>query len=67
MPLMYQKGTLLMTWCLNCHREPEKFVRPQDKVYDVDWTPPMDQLDQGRKLVHDNNINTKINCSTCHR
>jgi hypothetical protein len=72
MPLMWQKNTLLMEWCLECHREPEKFVRPQKDVYNWDYTPPLDQLDLGKKLVADNHIdtkriNTKINCSTCHR
>ena len=67
MPLMWQKGSLLMEWCLECHREPEKFVRPQKEVYNWDWVPPPDQFAKGKALVADNHINTKINCSTCHR
>src|SRR5437588_2807243 len=39
MPLMWQHGTLLMEWCLDCHRTPEKFLRPKDAVFDLDWTP----------------------------
>jgi hypothetical protein len=29
MPLMYQAESLQMEWCLNCHRAPEKFIRPK--------------------------------------
>ncbi len=28
MPLMYKENTLYMNWCVNCHRNPEKYVRP---------------------------------------
>jgi hypothetical protein len=27
-PLMYNYASLQMEWCLNCHREPEKYLRP---------------------------------------
>ncbi len=39
MPLMWQHGTLLMEWCLDCHRAPENYVRPREFVFDMDWTP----------------------------
>src|SRR5262245_16697172 len=32
MPLMSQANTLLMEWCLDCHRAPEKFIRPKQIV-----------------------------------
>jgi hypothetical protein len=67
MPLMRQQGTLLMEWCLNCHREPERFVRPRSEVYNMEWEPPADQLGQGRDLVDEYGIRKLINCSTCHR
>jgi hypothetical protein len=37
MPLMYQNATLQMEWCLSCHREPEKQIRPRDKVFDMHY------------------------------
>src|SRR5689334_22145643 len=40
MPLMYQENSLQMEWCLNCHREPEKFLRPKDKVFDMKYEQP---------------------------
>jgi hypothetical protein len=32
MPLMSQANTLLMEWCLDCHRAPEKYIRPHQIV-----------------------------------
>ena len=31
MPLMYQQNTLQMEWCLNCHRNPAKNLRPDQR------------------------------------
>jgi hypothetical protein len=67
MPLTYQHGSLLMEWCLNCHRQPEQFVRDPKKVYDMDWRPPDDQLVKGRELVKEHEIQSLTHCSTCHR
>jgi Cytochrome c7 and related cytochrome c len=68
MPLMRQQNTLLMEWCLDCHRQPEKFVRPQWAVYRMDYElPPAEQLEVGRRLVQDNGIQSLTACSTCHR
>ena len=40
MPLTYQAKSLQMEWCLECHREPEKYLRPRDKVFDMQYQPP---------------------------
>ena len=37
MPLMYQKNTLQMEWCLDCHRNPGKNVRPKQEVFNLNW------------------------------
>jgi len=66
-PLVWQESTLLMEWCLECHREPERFVRPQGEVFSVAWQPPEDQLKQGRELVGLYDIHPRTSCSTCHR
>jgi hypothetical protein len=58
-----------MSWCLECHRAPEKFIRPKDKVFEVDWKAPHDQLEAGKALVEEYKINVEqlSNCSICHR
>ena len=51
MPLMWREQSLLMEWCLECHRQPERFVRPREYVFSMDWQPPEDQLALGQRLV----------------
>jgi hypothetical protein len=69
MPLTWKAQTLYMKWCLQCHRQPEDFVRPRDKVFDMHWQPPTDQADQGRALAAASHINETdlTDCSRCHR
>ena len=37
-----------MGWCLECHREPEKFLRPLDKITKMDWSPLDDERVQAQ-------------------
>ena len=78
MPLVWQEKTLLMEWCLDCHRQPEKYVRPPDQVFnmtfsyrdlkDADGKPIYDdQLALGRELVEKYAIKSKTSCNACHR
>lgn len=69
MPLMRKENTLYMRWCLDCHKDPSKFIRPRDQVFNLDWKAPSDQSTQGQKLVADYHINvTQLqDCSMCHR
>jgi Zn ribbon nucleic-acid-binding protein len=67
MPLMWQENTLQMEWCVDCHRNPEKFVRPREAVFSVDYQPPADQAELGKRLVAEYQIQKLTSCSTCHR
>jgi len=40
MPLMYEENTLQMEWCLDCHRQPEKFLRPRNEVFNMKYQQP---------------------------
>ena len=40
MPLMYEQNTLQMEWCLNCHRNPAKNLRPTSEIYNMAWEGP---------------------------
>ncbi|MCY4352631.1 MAG: cytochrome c3 family protein [Gemmatimonadetes bacterium] len=73
MPLMWKVNTLNMEWCLECHREPEKYVRPREEVFNMAWK-PMDERGHtvsqallGAQLIQDYDINPSTDCSTCHR
>jgi hypothetical protein len=83
MPLMFAENTLQMEWCLNCHREPEKFLRPKDQVFNMRYVQPgsrnpvtvdgktfNDQLNLGRYLKDKYRVRTVqdiTSCYTCHR
>ncbi|HKV09456.1 MAG TPA: cytochrome c3 family protein [Thermoanaerobaculia bacterium] len=39
MPLMFQQASLQMEWCLECHKDPAKNVRPKEEVFNLNWDP----------------------------
>jgi hypothetical protein len=43
MPLMYAQNTLQMEWCLDCHRNPSKNLRPTSQIYNMDWEKPAEE------------------------
>jgi len=70
MPLMWQVASLQMEWCLGCHRNPERVLRPRDKIYDMEWQPPRDQIERGKelaKLYRIQPVEVLTSCDTCHR
>jgi hypothetical protein len=67
MALTWQANSLQMEWCVECHRHPEKYVRPKDRVFDMAWQPPANQIEVGQQLVKDYGIVSRTDCSTCHR
>jgi hypothetical protein len=69
MQLTAREKPLTMSWCLDCHRAPEQYLRPSDEVFDMDWHPPGDQLAKGKALLARYRIQTgrMTDCSLCHR
>jgi hypothetical protein len=83
MPLMFNYASLQMEWCLDCHRAPEKNLRPRDQVFNMRYEQPSndkpvvvggtaytDQLSLGMDLVKKYKLRTVTDitsCSTCHR
>jgi hypothetical protein len=67
MPLTYKVNTLYMNWCLECHREPEKFIRPREEVFNMAYQPPANQLEFGRMLAEKYHVQKLTDCYTCHR
>ena len=68
MPLMWKDQTLHMQWCLECHRNPERYVRDKLTVFNPDLTTPAGQI-EGSELVEAYKIITRqlSDCSVCHR
>jgi hypothetical protein len=83
MPLMYAANTLQMEFCLNCHRAPEKYLRPRPEVFNMRYEQPSaekpvatdgktftDQAALGDYLKDKYHLRTPydiMSCSTCHR
>jgi Cytochrome c7 and related cytochrome c len=70
MEVVRHEKPLSMGWCLECHREPEKALRDPALVTNLDWKHPegaAGQLEQGKKFVHDWNVQPPQSCSGCHR
>jgi hypothetical protein len=65
---VYHAKPFSMTFCLDCHRNPEPNLRPPEKVTDLSWN-PHDNLpkDWGAKAKKEWRVNASQNCSACHR
>jgi hypothetical protein len=62
---VYQAKGLDMSWCLGCHRDPAKELRPLDKITDMEWQPEREGL--GRALAEKYGTRRITDCSGCHR
>jgi hypothetical protein len=70
MQLTFQHASLQMEWCLDCHRDPGKNIRPREEVFNLDWQPPDDPrqaLAMQTRLLKEYHVKTLTSCSTCHR
>ncbi len=69
MTQIWKAEPMTMGWCLECHRAPERFVRPASEVFNMAYVPPADQLTLGTELMAAYHIDGDklIQCSVCHR
>src|SRR5260221_8361946 len=83
MPLMYQNVSLQMEWCLSCHRDTAKELRPREDVFNMTYKQPtrwspvtfngvqfFDQEKLGeeiQKKYHVKGAYELTICETCHR
>lgn len=58
---------LSMSWCLDCHRDPDPHLRPRDQITNMNWVPPVDQADFARRVRDERNLKPSEDCSACHR
>jgi hypothetical protein len=78
MEVVYQVESQSMGWCLDCHREPEKHLRPLEEVYNLNYDANhavqkygkelgvTTTAELGQKLKEKWQINPKTSCFTCH-
>ena len=64
MEIVRQEEPLSMSWCLDCHRAPEKHLRPTDRITDMEYEP---NEQEGARLKAERKLNPPTHCSACHR
>jgi cytochrome c3-like protein len=70
MPFVFQDESLLMEWCLNCHRNPGPHLRPREAIFEMSWVPPPNSSELADQLHEHYQIRSTAeltSCSTCHR
>jgi hypothetical protein len=69
MPLMMKAEPMTMEWCLDCHRDPAKNLRPREEVFTMGYHPEIDQATLGVQLLEDYGIEVERldDCHICHR
>jgi hypothetical protein len=67
MPRIHQVAPLTMGWCLECHRDPGRHLRPVEDVTKMGWQPKTPRDELARELVDRNHVRSLTSCTTCHR
>lgn len=61
MEVVRQQKPLSMSWCLDCHRNPEPNLRPREEVTNMSWEP-----DPSEPFAA-NEVSPPTHCTGCHR
>ena len=68
MEKVMQVEPLSMSWCLDCHRDPSKHIRPENiSVTQMDWIPSDNHEEKMNKFIKEHNISPPEDCTACHR
>ena len=67
MDVVAQAQPLSMGWCLDCHRNPDPYLRPEHEVTTMDWSPPRDQLQLAALIKSEKQLRPPLDCTGCHR
>jgi len=67
MEKVMQVEPLSMGWCLECHRNPDPYLRPVAEVTNMNWIPPENQIELAQQIRKEKNIAPPVDCSGCHR
>lgn len=66
MEVVEQTEPLSMGWCLDCHRQPELYLRPDDQVTDMNYTHPPNFIERNLQRIEQEGIQPPTDCSACH-
>lgn len=67
MDVVRQVEPLSMSWCLDCHRNPEPHRRPLSEITNMAWKPARDPEARARQLAGLRAVSPPVDCSGCHR
>lgn len=67
MEVIEQKQPLNMAWCLDCHRNPDRFLRPRTEITNMEWEPGPDQAEFAKLVESRPGFDSPKACSGCHR
>lgn len=67
MEVVHQVEPLSMGWCLQCHRDPAPYLRPDDEITNTAWVAPEDQRARAAVLIEERGIAPPTACTGCHR
>ena len=66
MEVVFLAEPLSMGWCLECHRAPEQYLRPNDEITTMGYEYPNDFVEQNLERINAEDIQPPTNCSACH-
>lgn len=66
MEVVAQNQPLSMGWCLECHRQPQLYLRPQDQVTTMGYIQPANFVERNLEMIRREGIQPPTNCSSCH-
>lgn len=66
MEVVRQVEPLSMGWCLECHRQPELYLRPNEEITTMGYVQPSDFVQRNLERIRAEGIAPPTNCSACH-
>lgn len=66
-PLIRQEVSLQMKWCLDCHKHPDKYIRPREEIFTFGYRPEGDADALAARLIEEYAVEPSIDCGVCHR
>ena len=67
MEVVTQAKPLSMSWCLDCHRNPDPYLRAESDITNMEWSAPKDQLQLAVRIKAAKHLHPPVDCTGCHR
>ncbi len=67
MEVVHQDQPLSMSWCLDCHRDPEPNLRPRSEITNMAWDTETADYNPHTDPTRERDVNPPLHCGGCHR